>query len=171
MISLPFRIRFFLLAAAAVILLSACGDGNGPQGSTASRRAPDFALRDLRGGVVHLNDLRGKVVIVNFFATWCSPCRQEVPEFIHLRKKFYDDGLEIVGISLDMEGAAVLNPFVRHFRIPYPLLIGTRDVVTDYGGIEGVPTSFVVDRKGFIVKRIIGLVPRRTLEETIKELL
>jgi thiol-disulfide isomerase/thioredoxin len=165
-----FRIRFVGLTMAA-LLLFACGDDGGKGGTAGHRPAPDFALKDLQGGILRLEDFRGKVVILNFFATWCAPCRQEVPELIQLRKKFLDEGLEIVGISLDMEGATVLKPFARHFRIPYPIVIGTRDVVSDYGGIEGVPTTFFVDREGFIVNRVIGLVPRQRLEQAVASLL
>ena len=165
-----FRIRFFMLVWGVPFLLCACGE-NGDDGSATRRRAPDFALKALDGGTLRLDDLRGKVVLVNFFATWCSPCRQEVPDFIRLRKQFVDEGFEIVGIGLDMEGAAVLEPFVRHFRIPYPVVIGTREVVTEYGGIEGVPTTFFVDREGFIAGRVIGLVPWERLKQTVETLL
>ena len=165
------RIRFLFLALAAFILLGACGQGEGTDASSGRRVAPDFALRNLEGGILRLEDLRGKVVLVNFFATWCAPCRQEIPDFVRLRKKFLDQGFEIVGISLDMEGPAVLNPLVRHFNISYPVVIGTREVVTDYGGIDGVPTTFFIDREGFIAERVIGLVPESRLEQMVENLL
>jgi len=166
-----FRIRFFLPVMGCLFLLSACGGEDGGGATTARRPAPNFALKELDGGILRLDDLHGKVVLINFFATWCSPCRQEVPDFIRLRRKFADEGFEIVGIGLDMEGAAVLGPFARHYNINYPIVVGTREVVTDYGGIEGVPTTFFVDRKGFIANRVIGFVPSNRLEKMIEKLL
>lgn len=158
--------------AATFIILSLCtcsGQDDGVR--LTSTRAPDFTLQDINGKTVRLKDFRGKVVLLNFFATWCAPCVQELPDFIRLYEKFHGKGFEIVGIGLDMEGAAVLAPFAERFRIPYPLLVGTRDVVVGYGDIQGVPTSFFIDKNGFIAGSFIGVRPAPVLEKNIMQLL
>jgi cytochrome c biogenesis protein CcmG/thiol:disulfide interchange protein DsbE len=136
-----------------------------------SDHAPQFALKDLKGHTLHLKDLRGKVVILNFFATWCAPCRQEIPDLQRLYKRFNDKGLEIVGISLDMEGARLLDSFVQYYRITYPIVLGTREVVVDYGGIKGIPTSFLIDRSGRVAKHFVGFRPVHVFEKSVRELL
>jgi len=108
---------------------------------------------------------------LNFFATWCGPCRREIGELVKLYEKFRETGLEVVGVSLDMEGAAVVGPFVKHYKITYPVVIGTRKMVVDYGGISGVPTSFIIDRDGMIAEHFIGLRPAQVLEASVVELL
>lgn len=145
--------------------------GKDGRADVAGRRAPHFTLQDIKGNTVRLKDLRGKVVLLNFFATWCGPCRQETPDFVRLYKKFNDKGFEIIGVGLDMQGAAALAPFAQYFRIPYPIVVGTRQVVVDYGDIKAVPESFFINRKGYIVKHLIGMRPIRELEETIVQLL
>jgi len=166
-----FNIRILLIGVIAVALIHGCGDEQKGNDASSARHAPHFALKSLKGNTLNLEDLRGKVVLLNFFATWCPPCRQEIPDFVRLYEKFKDKGLEIVGIALDMQGAAVLTPFVKHFKISYPVLLGTRKVVMDYGGIEGIPTTFFIDRDGFIAEHFVGLRPAMVLEKTITELI
>jgi peroxiredoxin len=134
-------------------------------------RAPQFALKDLKGQTLHLKDLRGRVVLLNFFATWCAPCRQEIPDLERLYKRFNAQGLEIVGIALDMEGATLLNPFVQRYGITYPVVLGTREVVVDYGGIRGIPTTVFIDRDGRVAKHFVGFRPPQVFEKSIQELL
>lgn len=162
--------RIFLVSSLAILLIFGCTSEDGETRPSASL-APDFALKDLNGNTLHLKDLRGKVVLLNFFATWCAPCRQEIPVFIRLYEKLKDKGLEIVGIALDMQGAPLLNRFVRHYGITYTIVLGTREVVLDYGGIRGIPTSFVVDRNGVVVEHFVGLRPARVIEKSLMELL
>ena len=162
--------RILFALTLATLLTVGCTnkeDSNKPSGSP----APRFSLKSLQGDTLRLTDFKGKVVLLNFFATWCAPCRQEIPDFVRLYNKFKDKGFEIVGIGLDMEGAAALGPFAKQFRIPYPVLLGTREVVMDYGEIKGVPTSFFIDRNGYIAEQFIGVRPARVLEKTIVELL
>jgi peroxiredoxin len=154
----------------ATLLIVGCTkkeDSNKPSGSP----APRFSLKNLQGNTIRLADLKGKVVLLNFFATWCAPCREEIPDLVRLYNKFKDKGFEIVGIGLDIDGAAALGPFAKQFRIPYPILLGTREVVMDYGEIKGVPTSFFIDRNGYIAEQFIGVRPAHVLEKTIAELL
>jgi peroxiredoxin len=160
-----------LLATTLVtVLVCGCG-GQEDQSGLASPAAPDFALKDLNGGICRLADLRGKVVVLNFFATWCGPCRKEIPDFVRLYERFRDNGLEIIGVSLDHEGEAILRPFVKHYGINYPIVLGTREVVLDYGGIKGVPTTFFIDRNGTISEYFVGLRPGHVIEESVRKLL
>jgi peroxiredoxin len=162
-------IRTLRASTLLILLVWGCtsqGDNNELPG-----RAPQFALKDLKGHTVRLEDLRGKVVLLNFFATWCAPCRQEIPDLERLYRRFNDQGLEIVGISLDMEGARLLNPFVQYYGITYPIVLGTREVVVDYGGIRGIPTSFLIDRTGRVAKHFVGFRPVQEFEQSVLELL
>jgi peroxiredoxin len=165
------KVASLMLAAFLIGFLCLGCSGNDEGRNDKVGRAPDFSLKDMNGKTVRLSDLRGKVVLINFFATWCGPCRQEIPDFLRLHDRFKEKGFEIVGIGVDMDGEAALRPFSEKFRIPYPIVVGTRDVVLDYGDITGVPTSFFVDRGGYITDRFIGQRPLSTLEKTVTELL
>lgn len=141
--------------------------GDGSIGS----QAPDFALADLSGKTVHLSDFKGKVVIVDFWATWCGPCRVEIPDFVKLQNKYKEKGLEIVGLSLDADGEKAVKPFVEKHEINYTMLLGNDDTAKSYGGILGIPTTFVIDRQGRIVQKFVGVMPAKTFEDTIRPLL
>ncbi len=167
---MKFFARTFLVGTLVSLLVCGCG-GQEDQSKLASRAAPDFALKHLNGGICRMADLRGKVVVLNFFATWCGPCRQEIPDFVRLYEKFRDKGLEIIGVSLDQEGEAVLRPFVKHYGITYPIVLGTREVVLDYGGIKGIPTTFLIDHNGIISNYFAGLRPGYVIEESVRKLL
>lgn len=134
--------------------------------------APDFMLPKARGeGSVTLSDYRGSVVLVNFWATWCPPCREEIPAFIKVRDSLHAQGFEIIGVSLDEGGAPVVVPFAQEFGITYPLAIGDQRVTRSYGGIRGIPTSFLVDREGKIVQKYIGPIDAQTLEHAVRSVL
>ncbi len=136
-----------------------------------NKKAPDFALKTLDGKTVKLSDYKGKIVIIDFWATWCPPCRKGIPDLIDLQKNYSKD-LVIVGISLDQERTIKdLKPFIENYGINYPVVLGDEKVVKDYGGINAIPTSFIVDRKGFIVDSHVGLVPKTVYEDKIKKLL
>ena len=135
-------------------------------------KAPDFSLADLQGNPFRLSDVSGKVVVLDFWATWCPPCQESVPQLVELQKKYGPQGLAIVGISLDRAGKRVVKPFAKKFKVNYTLLVGDYSkVVDDYGGIIGIPTLFVIDRNGNIVTSYIGYVEIEELEEQIKKLL
>jgi cytochrome c biogenesis protein CcmG/thiol:disulfide interchange protein DsbE len=134
-------------------------------------KAPDFALKSFDGKTVKLSDYKGKVVIIDFWATWCPPCRKGIPDLISIQNEYKND-VVIIGISLDSEKTLKDVPgFVKSYGINYPIVYGNEKVVTDYGGIEGIPTAFVVDKKGNIVDKHVGLVPKDTYVSKIKELL
>ena len=169
--SMHILVRTFFVGIVALVLVCGCtGKGDDDKQAT-QNRAPHFAVQDLRGNTLRLEDLKGKVVLLNFFATWCGPCRGEIGDLVQLYEKFRDKGLEVVGVSLDMEGATVLAPFVKHYKITYPVVIGTRKMVVDYGGISGIPTSFIIDRDGMIAEHFIGLRPGQVLEASVVKLL
>jgi len=161
--------------AVTLALAAGCGkrgtEGTAARGGAIGSAAPEFALPDLEGKVVKTSDLKGKVVILDFWATWCPPCRQEVPHFVALQNKYRDQGLEIVGLSLDKGGAADVKPFVEEYKVNYMMLIANDKTAEDYGGITGIPTTFVLDKDGKIVKRFLGYTDPAVFEETIRPLL
>jgi len=136
-----------------------------------SQPAPPWELKDLDGKAVKLSDFKGKVVILNFWATWCPPCRQEIPSFISLQKQYGDKGLVVVGVSLDDKGPGVVKPFVAKMGINYPVVMGDQKTTAEYGGVAVIPTTFVIDRKGRIAAQHEGDADRTTFESEIKPLL
>ena len=155
-----------------LMMLLACGcDGCQDKSALSSGTAPGFSLKDLNGRIHRLKDLKGEVVVLNFFATWCGPCRQEIPELVRLYKGLRGKGVKIIGVSLDPEPGAVLGPFISHYGITYPVLLGTREVVVDYGGITGIPTTFVIDRNGTISDYFVGMQAGHVIEKAVKHLL
>lgn len=134
-------------------------------------KAPDFSLKTSDGKPVQLSSLKGKVVLVNFWATWCGPCKSEIPGFLDLYEKYKDKGFEIIGISLDQEGWNAVTPFVKKNNIRYPVVLGSEEIIEAYGGINAIPSTFVVDKNGNIADHHVGYLNRQTLEKKLKELL
>ncbi len=129
--------------------------------------APDFALPTLDGKTVKLSDFKGKVVIVDFWATWCPPCRKGIPDLIALQKE--NKNLQIIGISVDQNPDEVIPGFVKEYGINYPVVIADEKVIMSYGGIRNIPTSFVISSDGKIVSKYVGLVEKSVLEADIKK--
>jgi len=157
--------------AVTLALAAGCAKKEVTQGGAVGTAAPAFALPDLQGKTIRNTDLRGKVVVLNFWATWCPPCRDEVPDFVRLQSKYRDQGLAIVGLSLDQGGASDVRPFVDEYDVNYTMLIANQEIAESYGGILGIPTTFVLDRNGTIVKRFVGRASAEAFEEAVRPLL
>ena len=135
-----------------------------------AKPAPPFLVNDLDGNFVSTAGWRGKVVLLNFWATWCPPCRDEIPEFIDLANR-YKDGLIIVGISMDDAPPSEVKKFATGAGINYPIVMASREMVREYGGVPALPTAFVVDPEGRVVQKHIGLFPSYVYETEIRALL
>lgn len=141
---------------------------NSPKGKI----APDFALRALDGHTVKLSDFRGKPVLLNFWATWCAPCRIEMPWFVGFYKQYQSQGLEIVGVSMDDSGQeTAIAEFIKERNVNYPILIGNNEVADLYGGLRFLPQSLFIDREGNIVKTGYGIKTKEDFELGITEFL
>lgn len=134
-------------------------------------KASDFSLKSVEGKIVKLSDYKGKIVIIDFWATWCPPCRKGIPDLISIQSEFKKD-VVVIGISLDQGNTLKdVKPFIKDYGINYPVVYGDEKVVMDYGNIQAIPTTFIVDQKGIIVDKHVGLVSKDTFVNKIKELL
>ena len=137
--------------------------------------APDFTLRTLDGKTVKLSDYRGKAVLLNFWATWCEPCKIEMPWFVQLQKQYGDEGLQIIGVSMDDDSPEEIAKFTKGLGVDYIVLTGKdneRDAVANlYGGVSFLPENFYIDREGKIVDKIYGIKSRGEIEASIKKAL
>ena len=133
--------------------------------------APDFSLSDRSGHAVSLSAYRGRVVLLNFWATWCSPCKREVPWLVDFQRKYKDRGFTVLGLSLDDDGWTTLGPYMDDEAITYPVALATDDVVALYGGVGVVPMTFLVDRDGRISAKHLGLIDKDGVETEIQKAL
>jgi thiol-disulfide isomerase/thioredoxin len=136
-----------------------------------STPAPDFTLETLDGTNMRLSDFRGKAVLLNFWATWCAPCKIEMPWFVDLQKQYGPRGLQIVGVAMDDSSKEDIAKFAKDMGVNYPVLIGKEAVGDEYGGVPALPESFFIGRDGKIVDRIIGLKGKEEIEDSIKKAL
>jgi peroxiredoxin len=133
--------------------------------------APDFSLKDAAGKVVKLSDFKGKVVLLNFWATWCGPCKLEIPWFIDFQQSYRDRDFAVLGVSFDDDGWTSVKPYVEQKKINYPVVIGTEEVSNLYGGVEALPTTFMIDREGRIAAVHEGLAGKSEYQNEILDLL
>lgn len=173
----PSRFVSVLLAAVFATGLAGCSPGKDKQppqpkvALPALGAAPAWQLKDVNGKAVTSDQFKGKVVVVDFWATWCGPCKIEIPGYIALQKKYEKDGLVIVGISLDQAGPDVVKEFAGKNAINYPLVMGDENVQTAFGGLEAIPTTFLIDRTGQIRDRKVGVEATEDYEKKIQSLL
>jgi thiol-disulfide isomerase/thioredoxin len=167
---------FFVAAIVAALLFigfhaarrnSSSSDPLDPTG----KPAPDFTLQTLDGKSVTLSSLRGKGVLLNFWATWCGPCKIEMPWFVELQKEYGSQGLQIVGVAMDDSSTQDIQTFVKEMGVNYPVLLGKEAVGQAYGGVDVLPTTFFIDRDGKIVAREFGLQSRSLFVDNIKKAL
>ncbi len=136
-----------------------------------NKPAPPFKLLDLNGNEVSLSDFKDKMIILDFWATWCPPCVKEIPHFIELYKEYKDQGLAMLGISVDRQGIDIVKAFKQKYKINYPVLMADNQVVTAYGNIRGIPTTFVIDPAGKIRQVYVGYRDKAVFEADIKAIL
>lgn len=137
----------------------------------ARQTAPTFSLKDANGATVTPAEYKGKVVLLNFWATWCVPCKAEIPWFQEFEAKFKNRGFAVLGVSLDEEGWDVVKPYVAERKIAYRMVIGSEEVSSIYGGIDSLPTTFIIDKEGKIAAVHTGLVSKATYQKEIEDLL
>jgi len=140
-------------------------------GSAQSNLAPDFELKTLDGRSVKLTDFRGKAVVLNFWATYCGPCRVEMPWLINFYQRYKAQGLEIVGVSMDDGGQEQIESFIKEMNVNYTIVMGNHSVGDAYGGARFLPQTFLIDPDGRIVKSVVGIKSKNDFEDNIKQLL
>ncbi len=159
----------------AVLLLALAGVGVGWQSITPSPPARDrarpFTVRTLDGRTLRLSDLRGRPVIVDFWATWCAPCRVSMPLLSRMQDRFAREGLVVVGLSVDDVAPQDVRSFAERMRVRFPVAMASESVMEDYGPIRSIPTTVFIDRRGHIVRRVVGYLDRETLESFVREIL
>lgn len=175
-----------LLVALALVLgmvhcnsrkASSNGSSSSSTSSAAGVSAPDVTFKDLQGHDMAFSSLKGKVVLVNFWATWCEPCQMEIPWLIGFQQKYGPKGFTLLGVAMDDEGASVVSPFVQskvfdvdgaQMKMNYPIVIGSDDIAQKFGGLLGLPTSVLVSRDGKVQKRYLGLINEADLSKAIQ---
>jgi peroxiredoxin len=174
--------RFPILVPSLLVvslLFSSCADAQSSSKAQASsttaksalKVAPDFELTDSTGKTARLSDYRGKVVLLNFWATWCGPCKVEMPWFMDFERKYKDKGFAVLAVAMDEDGWPSVRPYLRDSKIDFRVLMFTEKVAEQYGGVEDLPQTLVIDQKGNIIAKHVGLVSKSEYEKEIQRLL
>jgi cytochrome c biogenesis protein CcmG/thiol:disulfide interchange protein DsbE len=141
-----------------------------PKVTASGNLAPDFTLTDLDGRKLTLSDYKGKVVLLDFWATWCTPCRAEIPHFVEMQNKYGPQGFQVVGISMD-DDAKPVREFYQQYKLNYPVAIGDDKLADKFGGVFGLPINFIIDQEGRIHSRHAGATDVTVFDHEISELL
>ena len=165
------RIQVAALSSALLLFLAGCSHPRELKSEAQRRAAPNFTLKDADGNPVNLTDYRGKVVLVNFWATWCGPCEVEIPWFVEFEQKYRDQGFAVLGLSMDDDGWKAVRPYIASHKINYRVMIASEVVSQQFGDIDSLPTSFVLDRQSRIATNHVGLVDKRDYQNEILKLL
>ncbi|MEX0774043.1 MAG: TlpA disulfide reductase family protein [Balneolales bacterium] len=175
-----FTIDKALLGVGALFLTISCttlqsGGGTGPDGTKSNVpehfiTAPDFRMTTMDGSAFRLSDHEGEVVVLNIWATWCMPCRKEIPDFIEIQDEMRDDGVIFLGVSIDEDGWHVVRPFAEEYNINYPLVVDDGKINRGYGPFPGIPTTFVINKEREIEYVASGAVSSKTLKPILQEL-
>lgn len=163
---------FILVILAALIAWMTLRRHSSPPGSRTAELAPapDFSLVDLAGKKLSLSDYRGQVVLLDFWATWCDPCKEEIPHFVELQDRYGSRGLQVIGVSMDDDQEPV-REFEQQFKMNYPVVMGSAELASQYGGILGLPVAYMIDREGRIAARHVGATKAAVFETEITRLL
>jgi len=173
-----FRFSLAALAATAVsivLLTAGCSTSSVKAANVKPDRdrheAPEFALKDADGKLVHLSDYKGKVVLLDFWATWCGPCKIEIPWFMELQRAKKDKGFEVLGVAMDDEGWETVKPFLADIGVNYRVVMGNDQTAQLYGGVDALPTTFLIDRTGKIAAVHVGLASKKDIVDGVEQLL
>ncbi|HEY2845135.1 MAG TPA: TlpA disulfide reductase family protein [Bryobacteraceae bacterium] len=169
-------IRRWTLFAAALVTIVSCtapfrDDDVRVKKEKERKATPDFALKDSTGALVKLSDYKGKVVLLNFWATWCGPCKIEIPWFTDFQKTYKDRDFAVIGVSMDEDGWDSVKPYVDQHKMNYRVVVGNDEVSQLFGSIDSLPTTLIIDREGRIASMHIGLVAKNTYQKEIEQLL
>ena len=163
------------LAIGLVLFLAACTsqipEGKSVKAEESRNPAPEFNLKGADGAPVSLASYKGKVVLLNFWATWCGPCKIEIPWFVEFQRQYKDQGFTVVGLSVDEDGWDAVKPYAERRKINYPTAIVDQSLLQAYGGIESLPTTFIIDKQGRIAATHVGLVNKATYQKAIETLI
>jgi cytochrome c biogenesis protein CcmG/thiol:disulfide interchange protein DsbE len=160
-----------LMGLVLAFLLTRPGQGGGSLYTKVNGPAPSWVLKDLEGRSVSSTNFQGRVLLINFWATWCPPCRKEIPDFVKFTHENDTNRVVILGLSVDEGGVDVVKPFVGSYKINYPVLMADQSVTDAFGGVAGFPTTFVIDAKGNLVSRHLGMFSEADFKRYVLPLL
>jgi cytochrome c biogenesis protein CcmG/thiol:disulfide interchange protein DsbE len=166
-------LRLICLLVLPVMIFAACSREAPPRVEEAPAM-PDIVLPSVSGETVALSQYKGRVIMLNFWATWCPPCQMEIPDFIDLQKELGPEGLTIIGVSVDEDRISYVKAYSEERKINYPVLYAGDDmeaVADAVGGIRGIPTTFLIDRDGRVVEKVVGVAEKKAWAEAVKSLL
>jgi len=141
-----------------------------PKPTASGNASPEFTVTDIDGKKRSLSDYRGKVVLLDFWATWCTPCRAEIPHFVEMQQKYGPQGFQVVGISMD-DDAKPVKEFYRQFNMNYPVAVGDDKLAQSFGGVLGLPVNFIIDREGRIHAKYLGATDVSVIDKAVSDLL